>query len=214
VRLMRRISLLTALLTSLAACEQSPKSSDIKSGTYRRDSGRCSNYAMKNLPQHLQEEAYFRCMEGGGYVGERDAIQSSQRSGAASSAPHQDPSPQDSKAPKDPFEHLLAKKPTPPPPSPTIVGNITVEDGFAYPDYLQEVRSRLRSRWVSTGRQAPTTPAIISFTISRDGQVRDVDVVKPSGQDDYDRVMVGLVIESSPFEPPPTGESVRLRIRF
>jgi TonB family protein len=111
----------------------------------------------------------------------------------------------------DPFaKYLRSQRPQ----QPTVVGNITVEDGFPYPRYLEEVYQQLRARWAKMGRAAPPRPVILSFTIARDGQVRDIDVSQSSGEPDYDNIMVGLVVEASPFSPVPSGESVRLRVRF
>jgi len=67
--------------------------------------------------------------------------------------------------------------------------------------YAEIVRQRIAQQWLTNGLDAKSqqAPAIVSFTIMRDGTIRDVRVVQPSGNPNIDNTAQRAVYQASPL---------------
>lgn len=80
-----------------------------------------------------------------------------------------------------------------------------------YSDYLEHIRKKIKSNWgypciknAATGEcEYQTAQLVVEFGIAKDGDVRFVNVVRPSGWDIYDDWAVNAIKLSSPFLPVP-----------
>jgi TonB family protein len=83
-------------------------------------------------------------------------------------------------------------------------------------DWLEAVHQKLHERWADGFLEQaraylppghplndPALAVSIAFAVARDGQVRDADVARTSGDGDFDRAALELVAEASPLPPPP-----------
>ena len=71
--------------------------------------------------------------------------------------------------------------------------------------YAEMIRERIAQNWNTNGLDArgQMSPAIISFTILRDGTVRSPQVLQSSGNPSIDNTALRAVYSSSPFQPLP-----------
>ncbi len=80
--------------------------------------------------------------------------------------------------------------------------------GNRYGYYVDLLRQRVAQKW-RTGdvdpRMKTAPPVIITFTILRDGTVRDVRIVQRSGDGVLDYSAQRAILEASPFPPLPAG---------
>jgi TonB family protein len=67
------------------------------------------------------------------------------------------------------------------------------------------VRAAIEPRWRKPVLDGATSEVTVGFEILRDGTVRDVQVVRPSGIPALDRSAMRAVIEASPLPPFPAG---------
>ena len=111
-----------------------------------------------------------------------------------------------------------APHPQPPTPQiaakPGVVGGIDIpvgaagvtgiEGDFPYTIYIDRMRVLISQRFLrpQAGNDVTTT---ISFTINRDGSIRDVKNEIPSGNGTFDRAALRAVLEASPLPPLPFG---------
>ena len=67
--------------------------------------------------------------------------------------------------------------------------------------YAEIVRERIAQKWLTNGLdpRSQNSPAIVSFTISRDGAIRDVRVLQSSGNPNIDNTASRAVYEASPL---------------
>jgi periplasmic protein TonB len=67
--------------------------------------------------------------------------------------------------------------------------------------YAEIVRQRIAQQWLTNGLDARSqqSPAIVSFIIMRDGSIRDVRVVQPSGNPNIDNTAQRAVYQASPL---------------
>ena len=104
--------------------------------------------------------------------------------------------------------------PTPHPPLPTPgVGNdiplgatgVTGLDAdFPYTIYIERMKSLIGQRWLRP-QVGNGTVATVSFTIDRDGAIRDAKNEISSGNGTFDRAALRAVLEASPLPPLPFG---------
>lgn len=77
--------------------------------------------------------------------------------------------------------------------------------------YAEIVRQRIAQHWLTNGLNSSSqrAPAVVSFTISRDGSVRDVRVIQSSGNPNIDDTAQRAVFEASPLPalPPQVSDS-------
>ncbi|MGA8027693.1 MAG: TonB family protein [Bryobacteraceae bacterium] len=77
--------------------------------------------------------------------------------------------------------------------------------------YAELIRERIAQAWNTNGLDArsQSVPAIVSFEIQRDGSVRNVKVVQPSGNPSIDNTALRSVYNSNPLPalPPQVSES-------
>jgi TonB family protein len=110
--------------------------------------------------------------------------------------------------------------PHPPPPTPQVaakpgvVGGVDIpigaagvtgiEGDFPYTIYIDRMRVLISQRFLrpQAGNDITTT---ISFTINRDGSIRDAKNEIPSGNGTFDRAALRAVLEASPLPPLPFG---------
>jgi TonB family protein len=111
-----------------------------------------------------------------------------------------------------------APHPTPPTPQvaakPGVVGGVDIpigaagvtgiEGDFPYTIYIDRMRVLISQRFLrpQAGSDITTT---ISFTIDRDGSIRDAKNEIPSGNGTFDRAALRAVLEASPLPPLPFG---------
>lgn len=67
--------------------------------------------------------------------------------------------------------------------------------------YAEIVRQRIAQNWRTNGLSAASqmSPAIVNFTITRDGSVRNVQIVQSSGNPSIDNTALRAVYDSSPL---------------
>jgi len=71
--------------------------------------------------------------------------------------------------------------------------------------YAELVRQRIAQNWNTNGLDIRTqsSPAIVSFTILRDGTIRDPRIIQGSGNPTIDNTALRAVYDSSPLQPLP-----------
>ena len=77
-----------------------------------------------------------------------------------------------------------------------------------YPWYVEAIRRRIAQNWVQSAidpaaRASRTIHAVTTFTISRDGSVKDVRIAQTSGNASFDNSGLRAVLASSPMPPLP-----------
>ncbi len=73
---------------------------------------------------------------------------------------------------------------------------------FPYTLYIERMKTLIGSRWFRPQVTSGTT-ATVSFSIQRDGTIRDSKVESPSSNSTFDRAALRAIIESSPLPPLP-----------
>ncbi len=110
------------------------------------------------------------------------------------------------------------KPPAPTPhtqlPTPTVATNTDIPLGatgvtgldadFPYTIYVERMKSLIGQRWLRP-QVGNGTVATISFTIDRDGTIRDAKNEISSGNGTFDRAALRAVLEASPLPPLPFG---------
>ncbi|MEA2237952.1 MAG: periplasmic protein TonB [Thermoanaerobaculia bacterium] len=104
----------------------------------------------------------------------------------------------------------------PPTPAPAIgiASNIDIPTGatgvtgldadFPYTIYIERMKSLIGQRWLRP-QVGNGTVATVSFTIDRDGAIRDAKGEISSGNGTFDRAALRAVLEASPLPPLPYG---------
>lgn len=83
-------------------------------------------------------------------------------------------------------------------------GNIQTDFAtFPYPWYITQVRNSLWSEWEKRRPAGNTLTSMISFAIARDGKIKNLKLVKSSGDDSFDFSAKSAVINAGPFPPLP-----------
>lgn len=113
-------------------------------------------------------------------------------------------------------ENPPAPAPHSPPPTPQsqgIAAGVDIPVGtagvtgldadFPYTIYVERMKSLIGQRWFRP--QSGGTIATISFTIDRDGAIRDAKNEISSGNGTFDRAALRAVLEASPLPPLPFG---------
>jgi periplasmic protein TonB len=80
--------------------------------------------------------------------------------------------------------------------------------GNRYGYYVDILRQRVAQKWRTSDvdpRMKTAPPVIISFSILRDGSVRDVRILQRSGNGVLDYSAQRAILEASPFPPLPSG---------
>jgi TonB family protein len=85
--------------------------------------------------------------------------------------------------------------------------------------YAEIVRQRIAQQWLTNGLDARSqqSPAIVSFTIMRDGRIADVRVIQPSGNPNIDNTAQRAVYQASPLPALPpqiTDSSISAQFTF
>jgi protein TonB len=77
--------------------------------------------------------------------------------------------------------------------------------GNRYGWYAELVRQRIAQNWQTSGldSRSQSTPAVVSFTIMRDGTVRNPQVTQSSGNPTIDNTALRAVYNSNPMPPLP-----------
>jgi len=114
---------------------------------------------------------------------------------------------------KSPKKGSEVPAPAPPPPAPAAapapeipIGGTgaTIEGDFPYTIYVQTMNRLIGQHWARPEIK-PGSSVTVSFTIDRDGGIRDVAVEKSSGSSFFDRAAQRAVLETSPLQPLPFG---------
>lgn len=83
-------------------------------------------------------------------------------------------------------------------------GNIQTDfANFPYPWYITQVRNAMWIEWEKRRPAGNVLSALVSFVIARDGKIRNVEVVRPSGDDTFDFAATSAIINAGPFAPLP-----------
>lgn len=83
-------------------------------------------------------------------------------------------------------------------------GNIQTDfANFPYPWYITQVRNSLWIEWEKRRPAGNVLSALVSFSIARDGKIKNVTVQRSSGDDTYDFAASSAVINAGPFAPLP-----------
>ncbi len=100
------------------------------------------------------------------------------------------------------------------PPTPSVAGNMDIPLGatgvtgldadFPYTIYIERMKSLIGQRWLRP-QVGNGTVVTISFTIDRDGAIRDAKNEISSGNGTFDRAALRAVLEASPLPPLPFG---------
>jgi TonB family protein len=79
-----------------------------------------------------------------------------------------------------------------------------IEGDFPYTIYIDRMKTLIGQRWLrpQAGNGITTT---VSFTIDRDGAIRDARNETASGNGTFDRAALRAVLEASPLPPLPFG---------
>jgi protein TonB len=111
---------------------------------------------------------------------------------------------------KPPAPVTTTQRPLPTP----IAGNVDIPLGatgvtgldadFPYTIYVERMKSLIGQRWLRP-QVGNGTVATISFTIDRDGTIRDAKNEISSGNGTFDRAALRAVLEASPLPPLPFG---------
>jgi TonB family protein len=99
----------------------------------------------------------------------------------------------------------------------TSTGSIAVDaSDFPFTYYLRLIQSKIGERWAPPrAAAAGGERVVVLFEIQRDGQVREPQVERSSGNSIYDQSAVRAVLEASPFPPlPPEFKASSLRVHF
>src|SRR4051794_24936816 len=107
-----------------------------------------------------------------------------------------------------------AHTPLPTPQAPGVVGGIDIpigsagvtgiEGDFPYTIYIDRMKTLIGQRWLRPQGVAGVTTTV-SFTIDRDGTIRDAKNEIASGNGTFDRAALRAVLEASPLPPLPFG---------
>jgi periplasmic protein TonB len=81
--------------------------------------------------------------------------------------------------------------------------NSTLGTKFGY--YVDLMRTQIARHWTTSGLVGDKHRVMITFTILRDGTVRDAKIAQPSGNYTLDSSSLRSVLESSPLPPLPPG---------
>ncbi len=83
-------------------------------------------------------------------------------------------------------------------------GNIQTDfANFPYPWYITQVRNSLWIEWERRRPAGSTLSALVTFSIARDGKIKNLKVEKSSGDDSYDFAATSAVINVGQFAPLP-----------
>lgn len=83
-------------------------------------------------------------------------------------------------------------------------GNIQTDfANFPYPWYITQVRNAMWIEWEKRRPAGNVLSALVSFSIVRDGKLKNVEVQRSSGDDTFDFAATSAVINAGPFAPLP-----------
>ncbi|MBI3303674.1 MAG: cell envelope integrity protein TolA [Deltaproteobacteria bacterium] len=74
--------------------------------------------------------------------------------------------------------------------------------GLEFIMYTEKVQQHMKKSWIVTEKK-PGLVATVSFRIQPDGEVFEVELVKPSGDTAFDQSVVRAVRKANPLPPPP-----------
>lgn len=78
---------------------------------------------------------------------------------------------------------------------------------FPYTVYLERMITLIGTHWFRPASSGENSVAVVHFVIERDGRIRDVEIVRTSGNTLFDRAAQRSLIETSPLPPLPFGYS-------
>lgn len=83
-------------------------------------------------------------------------------------------------------------------------GNITTDfANFPYPWYITQVRNSLWIEWEKRRPAGNELSALVSFSIARDGKIKNLKIERSSQEDTFDFAATSAVINAGPFAPLP-----------
>ena len=99
-------------------------------------------------------------------------------------------------------------------------GNVGIGEGSTlgtrFGWYADLVITRVAQHWNPDQQQQSNQPAVVSFTLMKDGTVRDVKLAQRSGNSILDFAVQRAILDSVPFQPIPdgAGNSVTVELVF
>jgi TonB family protein len=118
-------------------------------------------------------------------------------------------------------------KQTPPPKEPQYSSSkfvvLTDTKGYNLGPYLDNIFSIVRNEWLAAGDQVVKKPkyrrgtVAAEFIIARSGEIHNLKITEPSGEDDLDKAVTQALEKASPLPELPKGltsQQLEMRFRF
>jgi TonB family protein len=86
-------------------------------------------------------------------------------------------------------------------------GGVRVEGNFCCPEYLIDLRNRIRKNWIE--RQQATGKVTMKFTVQRNGQITNIETDQPSGNPTLDLASQRALVVTKSLAPLPAAFSER-----
>ena len=80
-------------------------------------------------------------------------------------------------------------------------GGVRVEGNFCCPEYLIDLRNRIRKNWIE--RQQATGKVTMKFTVQRNGQITNIETDQPSGNPTLDLASQRALVVTKSLAPLP-----------
>jgi TonB family protein len=118
-------------------------------------------------------------------------------------------------------------KQTPPPKEPQVSSSkfevLTDTKGYNLGPYLDNILSIVRDEWHAAGHQVVKKPnyrrgtVVAEFIIAHSGEIQNLKITEPSGEDDLDKAVTQALERASPLPELPKGltsQQLEMRFRF
>jgi protein TonB len=86
-------------------------------------------------------------------------------------------------------------------------GGVRVEGNFCCPEYLIDLRNRIRKNWIE--RQQATGKVTMKFTVQRNGQITNIETDQPSGNPTLDLASQRALVVTKSLAPLPAAFAER-----
>jgi TonB family protein len=86
--------------------------------------------------------------------------------------------------------------------------------GVRFGWYIDLLRTKVGQHWNPDAAQQSNQPAVITFTLNKDGSVRDVRLAQRSGNTMLDFAAQRAIADAAPFQPMPDGAGNSANIEF
>jgi TonB family protein len=86
--------------------------------------------------------------------------------------------------------------------------------GVRFGWYIDLLRTKVGQHWNPDAQQQSNQPAVITFTLNKDGSVKDVRLAQRSGNSMLDFAAQRAIADAAPFQPMPDGAGNSANIEF